>query len=228
MEEKENVNGKKKKLVYYLILGICALLLIAGLVLTVYFVTENNRAVVEKPPVDQEDPGNKDPQGPGNKDPEGPGNPDDPAGPSDPTGGEAERFVFPVDCEDFDVSYSEIYENKSVGWWYRHQAVDFAAAAGTEVRSMAEGTVLSVSISEETGNLIAIDHGDGLKTFYRFVDPVEGLKAGDKVTKGQKIGEVAAAYGSEAFQGEHLHFEVMLNEEYADPADYLKPVLEEK
>ena len=93
---------------------------------------------------------------------------------------------------------------------------------------MADGTVESVSISKELGNLIVIDHGDGLKTFYRFVEPTEGLAAGQKVTKGQKIGEVAAAYGSEACGGEHLHLEITLGGDYVDPSDYLEPVLEEK
>ena len=81
---------------------------------------------------------------------------------------------------------------------------------------------------EETGNLIVVNHGDGLYTLYRFVEPVTGLKKGDAVSKGQKIGAVAEAYGSEAFAGEHLHFEVFMGPNNVDPTDYLKPVLSEK
>lgn len=224
MEEKNTKS--KKRILYYAILASCALLLIAGIVLTVYFVTEGNRTVIENPPV--EDP--NDPSGPAD-----PGEPDDPTGPvepdepDDPTGGQDPvRFAAPIDYEAFSVEYSNIYENKTTGWWYRHKAVDFAAVKGTEVRCMADGTVSDVSISRELGNLIVIDHGDGLKTMYRFVEPIDGLKAGDKVTKGQKLGEVAEAYGSEAKDGEHLHLEISLNGDFVDPTDYLEPVLDEK
>lgn len=228
MEEKNTKS--KRKTIYYALLAVCSLLLIAGLVLTVYFVTAGGDPVAEKPPVDDgpEDPGPDDPgklpEDPGKDDP----GKDEPEGPSGPTGGETVKFVAPVDSETYAVEYASIYENAVNGWWYRHHAVDFAAAAGTEVRSMAAGTVEEISMSQELGNLIVVDHGDGLKTVYRFVEPVEGLKAGDKVTMGQKIGEVATAYGSEYKDGEHLHLEVILDGDYVDPTDYLKPVLDEK
>ena len=90
------------------------------------------------------------------------------------------------------------------------------------------GIVTKVSYAKETGNLIVIDHGDGISTSYRFVEPIEGLGVGEKVTKGQKIGEVAEAYGTEAFAGEHLHLEMFLGKDPVDPADYVDIVLEEK
>ncbi len=233
-ETNPNPNSKsKKKVIYYALIAVCALLLIAGLVLTVYFVTAEKNPVVEKPPVDgPENPGPDDPNDPAGpdepSDPTGPSDPAEPDDPSGPTGGETVKFVAPIDCETYAVEYAAIYENQINGWWYRHKAVDFAAAAGTEVRSMAAGKVEEISMSPELGNLIVIDHGDGLKSVYRFVEPVEGLKAGDAVTVGQKIGEVATAYGSEAKDGEHLHLEVILSGDYVDPTDYIKPVLDEK
>ncbi len=235
MEEKNTKS--KKRLVYYILLAVCALLLIAGVVLTVYFVTQDSKPVVEQPPVDEQDPNDpagpgeqdpNDPAGPGEQDPNDPANPDDPAGPDDPTGGEGVKFVAPVSYEQFAVEYASIYNNGTTGWWYRHKAVDFAVAAGTEVKCMADGTVEEISMSQELGNLVVIDHGDGLKTIYRFIEPDESLKEGAKVTMGQKLGVVADAYGSEAFAGAHLHLEVMLGEDYVDPTDYLEPVLDEK
>ena len=238
MEEKTNNNTKsKKRVIYYVIMGICALLLIAGIILTVYFVTEGGKPVVEKPPIDNpDDPNNpenpggpEDPNDPNDpNDPAGPTDPEDPEGPNEPSGGEGVKFVKPLDYESYAVVYATIYENKTLGWWYRHKAIDFDAEVGTEVFAMAAGTVETISYSPETGNLIVINHGNDLKTIYRFVEPVDSLKEGQTVTMGQKIGEVAEAYGSEAFHGPHLHLEVMLKGEYVDPADYLEPVLEEK
>ena len=224
---KENTSNKKR-VIYYVILGVCALLLIAGIVLTVYFVTQGSGTpIVDAPPVEEPD----DP-----KEPSGPSIPDDPTPPDDekkepskPSGGEdVVQFVPPIDYEDYAVVFAEIYENETLGWWYRHMAVDFAAPAGTEVRSMAAGTVELVSNSPEVGNLIVVNHGDGLKTLYRFVEAADGIEVGTKVAKGQKIGAVAEAYGSEAFAGEHLHLAIMLNDKYVDPTDYLEPVLDEK
>ncbi|MBR7186088.1 MAG: M23 family metallopeptidase [Clostridia bacterium] len=217
---KEENTKSRKRWIYYAILGICALLLIAGIVLTVYFVTESGNNMANNPPIEG-------PDVPG--DPSGPSEPEQPEEPDEPSGGEeAVRFAAPIDCDSYSVVYGEIYENGTLGWWYRHKAVDFDAAAGTEVRAMADGTVEEVSFSTETGNLITVDHGNGLKTTYRFVEPIDGLEAGDRVSKGEKIGEVATAYGIEAFQGEHLHLEIMLAGDYVDPTDYLEPVLSEK
>lgn len=229
MEEKSQ---SKKKIIYYAILTVCALLLIAGIVLTVYFVTQNSNPVADNPPVvDSGDNKPEDPPAvdPGDNKPEEnpPASGDDE--PGEPSGGEeVVNFVAPIDYEDYSVVYADIYHNETTGWWYRHKAVDFEAPAGTEVRCMADGTIESVSVSQELGNLIIVDHGDGLKTLYRFVEPVGELAAGQKVSKGEKLGEVATAYGSEARDGEHLHLEIVLNGDYVDPTDYLEPVLEEK
>ncbi len=220
---KEENTQSKKKWIYYVVLGICALLLIAATVLTVYFTTSRKTSTAEKPPVVQPDDPKDDEPG------ENPG--DDEPGKEDPpvSGDDTVQFVKPVDCESYAVEYASIYENKSVGgWWYRHKAVDFEAAAGTEVRAMASGTVEKISLSKETGNVVIIDHGEGLKTVYRFVEPTAELKEGAAVEKGQKIGEVAEAYGSEAFAGSHLHLEIELNGDLVDPTDYLDPVLNEK
>ena len=216
MEEKTQ---NKKRVLYYSILAACALLLIVGIVLTVYFVTRRTESIAENPPVVQ--PSDDEPQ-----DPPVSGGEEEP---SEPSGGEeAVRFVTPLDFEDYSVMYEDIYHNGTTGWWYRHRAVDFAAPAGTEVRCMADGTVSSVSVSEELGNLIVVDHGDGLKTLYRFVEPDASLKEGATVKKGEKLGVVAEAYGIERKDGEHLHLEVVLGDDLVDPADYLEPVLNEK
>ena len=121
-----------------------------------------------------------------------------------------------------------MYFNETLNKIYRHKAVDFAAAEGTEVVCIADGTVTDVSLSEELGNLITVDHGDGLVSCYRFVEPQDGLKAGDKVEQGGVLGKVASPYGTEAHGGAHLHFELALDGESVDPADHLDLTYEEK
>ena len=194
---------KKKKSIYYILLAVGVALLAAATVLTVWFTTRGSD-VVEVPPVEE---------------------PDDPSGPSEPEGPE---YVRPISVETCSVDYDAIYVSDTTDFIYRHKAVDFAADAGTEVYAMADGTVSEISLSEELGNLITIDHGDGLTMTYRFVEPAEGLSVGAAVEQGACIGTVAEAYGSEAADGTHLHLEVSLNGSLVDPNAYLDLTYDEK
>lgn len=208
--------SKRKKLIYYVILAISVCLLVAATVLTVYFVSDSkNDHVIDK-------------------DPSTPVIPDDPKEPDDPTppdvpstGDDVVKFTVPLASETVST-YDVIYKSATTNFIYRHKAVDFAAAAGTAVAAVADGTVESVSLNETTGNIVTIDHGNGLKSLYRFVEPVSTLKKGDSVKKGDKIAEVAAAYGSEAKDGEHLHLEMEENGKKVDPAKYLDIEYDEK
>ena len=212
---KEEKTKSKRKLLYYIVLGISVLLLATATVLTVYFMTGGNESL-ETPP------DNTDPVQPGGNEP------DDTDDPNEPSDGEGIRFTAPLDYDELALEYDAIYTNGTTGWIYRHKAVDIAAAEGTEVCSMADGTIKEISLNEVTGNYVTVDHGDGLVTLYRYVEPVDGLKEGDKVQKGETIAKVAAAYGSEAADGAHLHLEIELNGESVDPVDYLEPVKDEK
>ena len=223
---KEENAKSKKKLIYYVTLAISLVLLIVATVLTVYFVTGagNDDVLENPPPVENPDDDKKPDEKPDDKPDEKPDeNPDDkPAGGDDPV-----KFVVPLKYTAA-TEFNSIYASQTTGFIYRHKAVDFAAAEGTEVCSMAEGTILEISLNETTGNYITVDHGDGLVTLYRFVEHVQNLKTGDKVKKGDKIATVAAAYGSEAKDGTHLHLEVSLKGVPQNPSDYIEIVNSEK
>ncbi len=119
------------------------------------------------------------------------------------------------------------YYNRTLNSYYEHVGVDFSAAVGTEVLAVDDGKIESIYKDDLlSGTEITINHGDGIRTVYRFVDEVETLKVGDKVEKGDVIATVAEANGEEYKDGPHLHFEVLKNGESVDPADYL--TLEEK
>lgn len=226
MKEKENTSAKpnKKKILTTVIIAVCALLLITATVLTVYFVTSSSNEIAENPPAGN--PPSDNPPDDGKTDDD---KPDDQKPDDKPSGGEGKvLFVSPVETKEHSVEYHAVYNNQSLDRWYYHDAVDFSAAAGTEVCAMADGTVLEVSMEEVLGNCIVIEHEGGIKTTYRFVEPVSSLKAGDKVKQGQKIGTVAEAYGTEYKDGAHLHLEMELDGKPVDPTDYIDVTLEEK
>ena len=223
-EETTNTKPKKKRLLYYIVLSVCVLLLVAATVLTVYFLTTGSSNILDDSGGNNGDTGEVPPQGGDQQ-----GEDKDPDEPFKPSGGEdAVKFVSPIEGASYTVEYNVIYTNETLGWIYRHKAVDFDAAAGTEVKCMADGKIESISYSEETGNIILVDHGDGLKTLYRFVEPDSSLKEGADIKKGATLGVVAKAYGIEHKDGEHLHLEVELNGKAADPTEYLGSVLDEK
>lgn len=119
------------------------------------------------------------------------------------------------------------YHNTTLNWFYEHAGIDFLADAGTDVMAVDAGTVESIYKDDIlSGTEIVIAHGDGLKTVYRFVTEVEGLKVGDSVEKGEVIATIAEASGNEYKDGAHLHFEVHKEGVNVDPNVYL--TLEEK
>lgn len=137
-----------------------------------------------------------------------------------------EGFVNPVSVASVINQYG-FYYNGTLKNYYMHTGIDFSAAVGDEVYATEAGTVEEVSVSDVlVGTRVVIDHGKGVKSVYEFVDAVEGLKAGDKVKKGDCIARVAEPTGNEYKDGAHLHFEIFENDEAVDPTKFL--TMEEK
>ena len=132
-----------------------------------------------------------------------------------------EEFGMPVEVVSISNEYG-FYYNQTLNNYYEHTGVDFSAAAGTEVFAARSGKIESIYTSDVlVGTQSIIDHGDGIKTVYEYVEAKEGLKAGDEVKKGDVIATVAEANGKEYKDGPHLHFEVFENNATVDPAKYL-------
>ena len=137
-----------------------------------------------------------------------------------------EGFFNPVSTMS-EINGFGFYHNKTLNTFYEHTGIDISADEGASVYAVQDGTVVEVSISDVlVGTRIVVDHGDGVKTVYEFVEAKEGLKAGDKVERGDVIATVAPATGNEYKDGAHLHFEVLEQGKAVDPDKYL--TLEEK
>ncbi|MEP7100483.1 MAG: M23 family metallopeptidase, partial [Burkholderiales bacterium] len=98
-----------------------------------------------------------------------------------------------------------------------HTGLDFPTETGTPVHAAAGGVVLSSDYHPEYGNLVEIDHGNGLITRYAHNSRVL-VKAGDLIKRGQVISEVGTSGRS---TGAHLHFEVLVDGVPQDPAKFL-------
>ena len=156
------------------------------------------------------------------------------------TGGDG-TYLWPVSA-DIDIAVGWNYEDGSY-----HGAADFELAIGGAVHAVAAGTVTRVldgcrgshlegaadacslgdncpiyrrgGTTAHDGNIIVIDHGNGVTTRYCHLR-AGGItvRPGDTVTQGQTI---AASGASGEVLKPHLHFELNINGNPADPAAYL-------
>ncbi len=98
-----------------------------------------------------------------------------------------------------------------------HKGIDFTCPRGTAIQATGNGTVKKVEKRKSGyGNNVLIDHGFGFETLYAHMSDIE-VKAGQKVTKGQRIGTVGSSGTSTA---PHLHYEVRKHGKAVNPIDY--------
>lgn len=130
--------------------------------------------------------------------------------------------------------YTESSITSGVGprWGSSHKGIDIGASRGARIVATRSGTVTRASITcshnygkqvgQDTcgggyGNYIYIDHGDGYTSRYAHLTNIS-VKVGDKVSGGQMIGTVGSTGNS---TGNHLHFEIRLNDRPVDPEQYV-------
>lgn len=102
-----------------------------------------------------------------------------------------------------------------------HYGLDFADACGSPIHAVNDGVVVHGGgpYKGMSGNVIEIDHGDGMLSRYGHMFGNGVLVAeGDTVTGGEQIGRIGNAGNS---TGCHLHFEITLNGKHVDPEAHL-------
>lgn len=103
----------------------------------------------------------------------------------------------------------------------RHYGIDIAAAEGTPIFSIADGKVHRSFYSDSYGNVIFIEHDNGLETVYAHLQE-RWVKAGDIVREGDQIGTVGNTGKS---TGSHLHFEVHVGQWNIEKSNSIDPLL---
>jgi len=115
-----------------------------------------------------------------------------------------------------DLCYS-----KTMADWRIHPGIDIAAAIGTKVRAVSDGTVAGVEDDDMYGTTVTIDHGDGLCSVYANLASEPVVRVGDEVEMGDVIGSIGDTALCETGEVQHLHFAMTLDGSYADPDGYL-------
>ena len=136
------------------------------------------------------------------------------------TGYSLAHMFFPGRAPVSDADVSSTFGNRTDPFRKRlafHSGVDFAAPKGTPILASAGGRVIFSGRRPEYGLTVEIDHGGGLATRYAHASKLY-VKLGQVVLPGQKIAAIGTSGRS---TGAHLHFELLKDGRFVDPASYL-------
>jgi murein DD-endopeptidase MepM/ murein hydrolase activator NlpD len=121
----------------------------------------------------------------------------------------AAGFIWPCD--------GVVTSGFGMRWGRMHEGIDIGCAYGAPNRAAAAGTVIYAGWMSGYGNLVVVDHGNGLSTAYAHASSL-AVSVGQSVVQGQTVSYVGSTGHS---TGPHLHFEVRVNGVAVDPLAYL-------
>ena len=98
-----------------------------------------------------------------------------------------------------------------------HTGLDIAASTGTSIKAAASGTISYAGYKGSYGNLVIINHGNSVETYYAHCSKIY-VSVGDTVSQGDVIAAVGSTGNS---TGPHLHLEVRINGVAYNPQNYV-------
>lgn len=140
-----------------------------------------------------------------------------------PDGTAIERafLVAPLEFRRISSSFSKARRHPILGVVRPHRGIDYAAAPGAPVWSVADGKVIYRGWAGASGNLMKIQHRSGYVSYYAHLSRFEpGLSVGDTVTQKQVVGYVGQ---TGLATGPHVCFRVQKNGRYVNPLDIVSP-----
>lgn len=129
--------------------------------------------------------------------------------------GEMGKLVWP--CEGEVISDYGVEQHPKFGTMIKNNGMDIKATAGSQVRSVAAGTVSFAGPLSGFGNCVIVDHGGGYYTFYGRLESV-GVATGFEIGQGDVVGAVGE---TSAPEGPVLHFEIRQGKKALDPRLWL-------
>lgn len=127
----------------------------------------------------------------------------------------------PLEFSRISSAFSQSRYHPVLKTWRAHKGVDYAAPIGTRVKATAAGTVSFVGKQGGYGNVVILQHLDGISTLYAHLSRFAGgLRAGQKVAQGEVIGYVGM---TGLASGPHLHYEFRVHGQHRDPQNVAMP-----
>lgn len=132
----------------------------------------------------------------------------------------SKEWIIPVNYTHV-IRESGLAYYQSISRYMMHNGVDFTAPEGSCVYSVNGGEVVEICKDGDDGNYIKIRHENNVYSLYRYVNPIDSLKEGQTVKKGEQIATVSISLGLEYKDEDHLHFELFENEESVEIDKYI-------
>lgn len=121
------------------------------------------------------------------------------------------KFIYPL--ENYRLSSKFAWR-----WGRQHKGIDLACPMHSKVVAGDGGTVTFAGYKGSLGNVVMIDHQNGMESWYAHNDSLT-VKAGDKVYQGQQI---ALSGNTGRSTGPHVHFQINIDGEAVDPLKYVE------
>lgn len=123
----------------------------------------------------------------------------------------ASKMKFLPPCE------GRVTSSFGMRWGKMHKGMDIANVAGSPIYAALGGKISYAGWIEGYGNVIKIEHNNGVETVYAHCKLIR-VKKGEQVKQGQLIGDMGSTGRS---TGPHVHFEVRVNGVPQNPANYI-------
>ena len=135
------------------------------------------------------------------------------------------EFIHPINSPNATVtnpySMDSLIYSVTLDQFMTHCGTDISAPEDSQVVAVQEGTVTSIYQDDRYGISIEVTHPGKLITVYSNLSTSEMVEIGDVVKQGQIIGGVGSTGLFESSEPAHLHFEVIKDGSYVNPADYI-------
>lgn len=109
--------------------------------------------------------------------------------------------------------------------YIQSSGVSYSNGSAFDVVSVLPGTVKEVKEDDTLGNVITIEHANGIVSIYQSVSDIL-VKAGDQVMNGQKLAKSSTSNISKELEN-HLYFELVINGECVNPEEYYDKTVNE-
>ena len=132
-------------------------------------------------------------------------------------------FIRPVDGEIIrEYAKEKLVYSETLKEWITHSGIDIKAEKTSIVKAAADGRGSSIKNDPRYGLTVVVEHQNGFKTVYSNLLTAEFVTEGEDIKSGQTIGTVGNTSIFEVLDDDHLHFEILKDNENVDPNIYMQ------
>ena len=143
--------------------------------------------------------------------------------PEEPVEQKEPEFIKPVEGNMMkEYAKDKLVYSETLKEWTVHNGVDILSEKTTVVKASESGKVIAIKNDPRYGITVIIEHSNGYETRYANLLTAEFVNVGETVEKGQTVGTVGNTATFEVMDESHLHFEILKDGEYLDPALFIE------